>query len=97
MALNLFSTAVPYWGQSTWYYSGLSPKRDSSSERVKIHQAWEEVSGVVVPRATAVWTAPNLRDEIRFGPAFFFNTFWNLCVATECASLPQEKLFWGAV
>ena len=30
-----FSTAVPFWGQTTSYLSGLSPKRDCGSKRVK--------------------------------------------------------------
>ena len=29
-----FRTAVPFRGQTTWNLSGLSPKRDCSSERV---------------------------------------------------------------
>ena len=33
--LNPFRTAIPFWGQTTWILSGLSPKRDCRSKRVK--------------------------------------------------------------
>ena len=32
--LNPFRTAVPFWGQSTWNLTGLSPQRDCGSKRV---------------------------------------------------------------
>ena len=31
---NPFRAAVPFWGQTTWILSGLSPKRDCGSRRV---------------------------------------------------------------
>ena len=31
--LNPFSTAVPFWGQSTHFSSSLSPKRDCGTKR----------------------------------------------------------------
>ena len=34
--LNPYSTAVPFWGQTTWNLTGLSPKRDCGSKRVKL-------------------------------------------------------------
>ena len=33
---NYRSTAVPWWGQTTHDLSGVSPKRDYSSERVNV-------------------------------------------------------------
>ena len=33
-AIIPFRTAVPFWGQTTWNLSGLSPKRDCSSKWV---------------------------------------------------------------
>ena len=35
--LNPFRTAVPFWGQTTWKLSCLSPKRDCGSKRVKCY------------------------------------------------------------
>ena len=32
--VNPFRTAVPFWGQTTWNLTGLSPKRDCGSKRV---------------------------------------------------------------
>ena len=34
-----FSTAVPFWGQTAWTLSDLSPKRDCGSKRVKEHNS----------------------------------------------------------
>ena len=34
--LNPFRTAVPFWGQSTWSLTGLSPKWDCGSKGVNI-------------------------------------------------------------
>ena len=39
VVVNPFRTAVPFWGQPTQILSKLSPKRDCSSERVKIVSA----------------------------------------------------------
>ena len=33
--VNPFRTAVPFWGQTTWNLSGLSPQRDRGSKGVK--------------------------------------------------------------
>ena len=33
--VNPFRTAVPFWGQSTWSLTGLSPKRGCGSKGVK--------------------------------------------------------------
>ena len=38
--LDPFRTAVPFWGQTTWKLSGLSPKRDCRSKRVKKSRPW---------------------------------------------------------
>ena len=35
LGYNPFRTAVPFWEQITWNLSGLSPKRDCGSKRVK--------------------------------------------------------------
>ena len=34
--LNPSRTAVPFWGQSTWNVSGLSPKRDCGSKKEEL-------------------------------------------------------------
>ena len=34
--VNPFRTAVPFWGKNTWNLTGLSPKRDRGSKRVKL-------------------------------------------------------------
>ena len=38
---NLFSTAVPFWGQTTLISSSLSPQRDCGPERVKVLRVWQ--------------------------------------------------------
>ena len=38
IAINPFSAAAPFWGQTTSNLSGVSPKRDCSSERVSGEQ-----------------------------------------------------------
>ena len=35
VSLDLFRTAVPFWGQTTWYLSGVSLKRDWKSNSPK--------------------------------------------------------------
>ena len=37
LILTPFRTAVPFWGQTTWSLSGLSPKRGCGSKKVKPH------------------------------------------------------------
>ena len=34
------TTAVPFWGQTTWNLTALSPKRDCGSKRVKRCETW---------------------------------------------------------
>ena len=36
LAFHPFSTAVPFWGQTTWSLSGSSPQRDCSARRVNV-------------------------------------------------------------
>ena len=40
---NPFRTAVPFWGQTTWTLTGLSPKRDCGSKSVKRGETWTHV------------------------------------------------------
>ena len=45
--LTPFRSAVPFWGQTTWNLTGLSPKRDCDPKRVKVrnttHTLWSPV------------------------------------------------------
>ena len=48
--LNPLRTAAPFWGQTAWNSSGLSPKRDCGSNRVIITPS----GGLPVERMAAV-------------------------------------------
>ena len=50
VALNPFRTAVPFWGQTTWKWSRVSPKRDCGSKRVN-----RRVYPVFVLRVCSSW------------------------------------------
>ena len=52
---NPFRTAVPFWGQNTWNLTGLSPKQNCGSKRVK-------KTGNLWP--TSRWSQPRRRRHV---------------------------------
>ena len=71
MILNPFRTAAPFWGQTTWNFSGLSPKRDCSPKRE------DRVVGLGAPRRMQV------RHPYRRGTS----ADWNDALFVFCSSV----------
>ena len=73
---NPFRTAVPFWGQTTWNSSGLSPKRDCGSKRVALlYESWQLVAELqwiwTVHSSTTMLGLPLQQDrELSFTHSF---------------------------
>ena len=71
---NPFSTAVPFWGQTTPNLSGLPPKGDCSPERFdtgRSHRSGNLSRGTIVNINRTYCTHKNLRTRYRF-PYFYY-------------------------
>ena len=54
--VNPFRTPVPFWGQLTYFLTGLSPKRNCGSKRVKSVSQTEPKVEIENQTAFAVWS-----------------------------------------